>query len=98
MSFWTLSRLGREYYKVEIVTVPQLANWEISFDRGDTWTPMSYDTGTNVVSVLVSGPDFVPPGGDIIVSSSITASVMPYIRAVDNPEVIVRTLPKIDLV
>jgi hypothetical protein len=98
MDYWTLSRLAREYYKVQIVTVPQLANWEISIDRGLTWTPMSYDTNTNTVSVLVSGPDFVPPPGDITQSLALTTSVMPYIRAVDNPEVLVRSTPRIDLV
>lgn len=98
MAYWTLPRLGREYYRVEITTEPPINNWEISFDQGLTWVAMEYDNVTNFCSRLVSGPGFVPPNGDTTESSIIATSVTPYIRAVDNPEVIVRATPRIDLV
>jgi hypothetical protein len=98
MAYWTLPRLGREYYRVEITTDPQITQWEISLDHGVTWVAMEYDNVTNFCSRLVRGPDFVAPGGDTNVSSLVAASVTPYIRAVDNPEVIVRATPRIDLV
>jgi len=98
MDFWTLPRLGREYYTVEIVTTPQLSVWEVSFDQGATWNDMDFDSDTNEATILVSGPDFVPAPGDNVSFVKLTSSVMPYIRANDNPEVIIRTTPKIDLV
>lgn len=98
MEYWTLSRIGREYYRVEISTEPALTEWEISFDQGATWHEMVLNTLTGFQSVLVNGPDFVPEVGDTTPSATITESVVPYVRAVDNPEVIVRTTPKIDLV
>jgi hypothetical protein len=98
MAYWTLPKLGREYYTVEILTTPQLSSWEITFDRGANWHSMQWDGTAKEASILVNGPGFTPPPGDVAVSVTVTKSVMPYIRAIDNPEVIVRTTPKIDLV
>lgn len=98
MTYWTIPRLGREYYRVEIITVPQLTNWEISIDHGVNWHTMSFDTDTNEAMVLVAGPDFVPVNGDTTDFVQVPNSVMPYLRAIDNPEVIVRSTPRIDVV
>lgn len=98
MSYWTLSRLGREYYTVAIITDPQLSAWEISFDHGVSWNAMAFDAQDNSATILVAGPDFVPGNGDTAVYTEIPASVMPYIRCTDNPEVIVRSTPRIDIV
>lgn len=98
MSYWTLSRLGREYYSVAIVTQPQLSAWEISFDQGLSWHEMDFDSQDNSATVLVAGPDFTPADGDLIEYVPLSNSVMPYIRCQDNPEVIVRATPRIDIV
>jgi hypothetical protein len=98
MDYWTLSRLGREYYRVEIDTNPPISNWEVSFDHGATWTAMDHDVDTGYNSVLVCGPDFVVPEGDFATYVEISTSVMPYVRAINQPEVIIRSTPRIDLV
>jgi len=96
--YWALSSLGREFYTVEISTTPELANWEISFDQGDSWHDMDYDNAANTATILVSGPKFLAPAGDNNQYVRLTSSVVPYIRSIDNPEVIVRATPRIDLI
>src|SRR5688572_16374864 len=98
MDYWTLPRLGREYYRVRITTEPQLTSWEISFDKGLTWHAMAWDNDNNLSTILVAGPGFVANQGDTTPFAVVPASVVPYIRAVDNPEVIVRSTPRVDLV
>lgn len=98
MEFWTLSRFAREWYQVEIVTEPEITSWEVSYDKGDTWHQMTYDTETKLNSSLVAGPDFSPINGDATPYVALTQSVVPYVRAHDDPEVIVRSTPRIDLV
>jgi hypothetical protein len=98
MDFWTLPKIGREYYRVHIETEPPINTWEISFDGGQIWTDMTHDAQTGYNSVLVAGPFFEPEVGDVAVFSVISESVVPYVRAVDNPEVIIRTTPRIDLI
>jgi hypothetical protein len=97
-SYWPLSRYGREYYQVKITTEPPITSWDISFDHGTTWKVMAFDEESGYCSYLVSGPLFVAPGGDGATFERLTTSIVPYIRATDNPEVIVRATPRIDLV
>jgi hypothetical protein len=98
MEFWTLSKFGREYYQVEITTEPPITSWQISFDKGTSWHQMVYDTETKLCSVLVAGPFFTPAQGDGSQYVQILKSCSPYIRAIDDPEVIVRSTPRVDLV
>lgn len=95
---WSLSRLGREYYRVEITTNPVITDWDISFDQGVTWEAMTYDSQSGYMVILVSGPDFTPEVGDVAPYTELATSVMPYIRATDQPEVLIRTTPRIELV
>lgn len=95
---WELSRLGREYYRVEINTNPAITDWEISFDQGENWTDMEYDSQTGYMQILVAGPDFVLPSGDVAPYVSLASSVMPYIKASDQPEILIRKTPRIELV
>jgi hypothetical protein len=98
MAGWTLPRLGREWYTVEISTDPQIDVWEVSFDHGTTWVSLTLDTQTGFQKILVAGPDFEIPPGDVAPYETISESVVPYVRATDQPEVLIRTTPKIELV
>ena len=98
MENWELSKLGREYYRVTVTTVPAITDWEISFDHGTTWVDLFYDINDDKQEILVAGPDFVPPQGDVAEYETISTSVVPYIRAIDSPEVLIRNAPKIELV
>jgi hypothetical protein len=91
---WELSKLGKEFYSVEIITDPQLDAWQASFDYGATWYPMINDTEQGVQRVLVAGPDVTEPMTAVV----ITANVAPLIRSLSDPEVIVRSAPTIMLV
>lgn len=91
-----LKRAGREYYNLEISTVPAVASWEASFDGGTTWaagTPATVD-GVSVIQWLVAGPDAAL--GSAV--KQISASVSPIIRATSTPEIVVRDAPRIDVV
>lgn len=98
MDTWTLPKLGREYYRVQITTDPQIDTWEISFDHGVTWFALEPDGTTGYSKILVAGPGYVNPQGDVAVYIELDSSVVPYVRAQDAPEVIIRTTPKIELV
>lgn len=92
-----LHRIAREWYKPDIQSTPELTNWEASFDGGADWVPGTLVGGE--LMWLVQGPDFDPaensdPG---VTATTIVATTYPQVRAVDNPEVIVRTPPKIRL-
>jgi len=91
---WELSKLGKEFYAVEIVTDPQLDAWEASFDYGLTWHTMINDTDAGVQRVLVAGPFAENPASAVVLQ----ANVAPLIRSVSDPEVIVRSGPTIMLV
>lgn len=98
METWTLPRLGREYYRVQITTDPVINEWEISFDHGVTWFLLEPDGATGYSKILVAGPAYVQPVGDVAEYVELDSSVVPYVRAQDSPEVIIRTTPKIELV
>lgn len=87
-----LNRRAREFYALEITTVPPVAGpWEASFDRGATWEVATDVDG--VPSWLVAGPDAAP--GEAV--HVVTTAVTPLVRAVENPEVVVRNAPRIQL-
>lgn len=88
-----LSRYGRLFYKVSVVTDPAVDGWEASFDGGTTWTP-----GTPIPAMdggwqwLVQGPDVDPASASAL---TLTGSVAPLLRVVDTPEVVVEDAPRI---
>jgi hypothetical protein len=91
---WELSRFGKEFYAVEIITDPPLTSWEISLDHGLSWHPMINDVEEGVQRILVAGPDAVQDPLSVVV----IANVAPLVRSVSDPEVIVRSTPTIMLV
>lgn len=96
-----LSRIGREFFVEEIVTNPVVDGWAASFDGGQTW-----EDGEAVPDVentwrwLVRGPDFVEADAPVQAASQLVATspIEPLLRAIDNPEVVVRTGSRVSLV
>lgn len=82
---------GREYYEVGITTDPTTAptDWEASFDSGDTWVA-AIDVGGHA-AWLVEGAAAPAPAAGVV----LTVGVQPLVRLTDNPEVIVRSAPRI---
>lgn len=81
---------GREHYQLQITTAPQLDAWEASFDGGDTWIPGEpVPDVDNAWRWLIAG-HLADPGDAVAV---ISGNVQPLIRAVDNPEIVVRRIP-----
>ncbi|MCW2756341.1 MAG: hypothetical protein JWO46_87 [Nocardioidaceae bacterium] len=97
-----LSRYGREFYTVEIATDPQVTDWEASFDGGTTWADgEEVEAEENTWRWLVHGAAFVPAEGDVNESqlaAALVDVVRPHVRAVDNPEVVVRLSPTITII
>lgn len=92
-----LTRIGREYLIVTIATDPEITGWEASFDGGDTWAVGEPVTGSTEPAWrwLLAGPDVVqPPASGQI---EITATTTVVLRAVDNPEVLIRKGPRVTL-
>lgn len=87
----TLHRLGREWYTLTIATTPAVTAWEASFDRGLTFKPGEV-AGGGSVRWLVAGADADPTGADAVISEY----TIPLIRAIDDPEVVVRIAPAIE--
>lgn len=83
-----LTAHGRKYYRVTAVTVPQLTDWEASFDGGATWHLGAVDSRAtpeaNTWEWLVAG-ELADPTDAVAV---ITSSLIPDIRAVDSPEIV----------
>jgi hypothetical protein len=77
-----LARYARKFYKLEITTEPAVTAWEASFDRGVTWQPQT--TVDTYPAWLVAGPDADPGPAVAVLEESVT----PWIRAVDNPEIL----------
>ena len=87
---------AREWYQLQIDTLPAITGWEASFDGGTTWAAGAAGTagdGTEVTRWLVAGPD-ADPGSATVLTASTTA---PLIRAAANPEIVVRGAPLIYL-
>lgn len=108
-----LNRHARENYAIQIATTTTegdpiaAADWEASFDGGTTYMPanvltlaapwtdtdgVTHEPG-DLSEWLVAGPD-AEVGSAVAV---ITASTDPLVRAIDNPEIIVREAPQIYL-
>ena len=81
---------GREFYALRITTTPSVTGWEASFDGGDTYVAGVEDDG--VTRWLVAGPD-ADEGDAVAVIPA--AGVRPRVRVEDDPEIIVRTAPRI---
>ena len=86
-----LDRDAREFYTLTIATTPTVAAWEASFDGGTTWVAGTAAGGN--WRWLVAGPDAVPGTATVL-----SRSTGPKIRAVDNPEIVVRSAPGVTLV
>lgn len=92
-----LSSDGREFYTLEIVTDPAVSGWEAHFgelDEADdkVWVAGEAD-GANT-RWLLAGPDAELDAAAAVID----ASVEPKVRAIDNPEIIVRSAPVVYLV
>jgi hypothetical protein len=84
---------AREWYALEITTTPAVTAWEASFDNGTTWAA-STAVGTDGFSRwLVAGPNADPTGAKVLP----LGRTVPLVRATQNPEVIVRDAPRIDV-
>lgn len=88
-----MDRHGREFYGLGITTEPAVSAWEASFDGEATW--VAGTTTDGVTRWLVAGPDYDDTVGAPATATVLTGSVLPKIRAVDNPEVIIRRAPRI---
>ncbi len=89
-----LTRWGKEWYALEIATEPPVDAWEASFDDGETWHG-STEVGTDGWSNwLVAGTEADPAEAVAILPRGRTK---PKIRGVDNPEIIVREPPYINV-
>lgn len=85
-----LHPLAREYYALTIATDDDVTGWQASFDHGTTWHAGDTSEDDGRTRWLLAGPD--ADTGDAIV---ISASVVPLVRAIDNPEIIVRKAPRV---
>jgi hypothetical protein len=91
-----LPRKGREFYRLIIVTDPPITTWEASFDSEGTWATGEAIAG-GVTRWLVRGPNF-DNSGTQPASQAVVSDMHPKIRAVSNPEVIIRVGPQVTLV
>lgn len=95
-----LARIERDYYVLELATVPALdGTWQASFDRGETWV-----NGVLVGDYwnwLVAGPDFDAAAVGQVAGDTqavIAQDTVPWLRLADDPVLKVDYGPKIDLV
>lgn len=88
-----LNRQAVEWYALEITTDPTVTGWEASFDDGTTWLASTTVGTDGWFRWLVAGPDAPTPGSATVLA----ASLRPLVRAVENPEVVVRDAPRIYL-
>lgn len=95
-----LPRAGREFYGVTSIAATDRITgepiegltWEASFDGGVTWVAGTQDAAG--WRWLVAGPDFDPadwPGLPVATYTVVPESTQPRIRAVSNPEALVRS-------
>jgi hypothetical protein len=96
-----LSRQGRELYTLELTATDAAGTpivptgWDASFDRGVTWVAGTKNVSSGWWEWLVAGPDF--PAAVDVPYVTLTAGVLPLGRLTDNPEVIIRDWPRINL-
>lgn len=92
---------AREYYELQITTTATDGNpipasgWEASFDKGVTWYAATVITHDAVAysAWLLAGID-ADPGTAVMVLPA-NARIVPLVRAVDNPEIVVRQAPTV---
>lgn len=84
---------AREWYALELATEPAVTGWEASFDAGVTWVASTAVGTDGYFRWLVAGPD-ADPGTAIVLPVGTT---QPLVRAVENPEIVVRGAPQIDV-
>lgn len=88
-----LDRNAREFYTLTIATTPAVTSWDASFDNGATWT-----TGTPVPGQadtfrwLIAGPAATIGSAVAVITGW---SIVPKVRATANPELVVRSAPRI---
>jgi len=86
---------SREFYTLEIETEPAVAGWEMSVD-GVEWHPGEQDgTNPNIYRWLLAGSE-AEPGEAVEVISATKTEVL--IRAISDPEIIIRSAPSVRLV
>ncbi len=83
-----LHQEAREYFDLAIATTPTLTGWEASFDGGETWVAGEAVTGG--ARWLVAGAQADPGDATVIANT-----VHPKVRAIANPEIVVRNTPAI---
>lgn len=88
-----LSTYGREYYAVAITTLPATdpTDWEASFDGGATFFDATSVNGNS--AWLVAGPSADATGAVAV----LTRPIVPKVRLIADPEVVVRSAPRINL-
>lgn len=88
-----LSKHGKEYYELEIVTDPATdpTDWEASFDAGATWTDAVDVEGR--AAWLVAGSLVSSPGNAAVLSHT----TQPLVRLIANQEDVVRPAPLIEV-
>lgn len=90
-----LNTQGREYFGLDLTTSPatQPTDWEASFDEGATWhTAIDlFRDGVHWSAWLVQGVN-APTPYPVPAPSTLTHSVTPRVRLINNPEVIVRDM------
>lgn len=82
-----LPRAGREYATWTLTDPPTGVDLEVSFDAGATWAALEA-TDATTHRCLVAGPDATGgPGGTVVLA---VGRHLAQIRAVDNPETVIR--------
>jgi hypothetical protein len=85
---------GREYATWTVTDPPTGITLEVSFDAGATWATLTAVDATTH-RVLVAGPSATSnPVGTVVLAEGRNT---PLIRAVDNPEVVIRDGGTIDV-
>lgn len=99
-----LNPFSRKLYTVELAVtnvagdaIPDAGPWEASFDGGVTWTTaVEVADHTGWWEWLVAGPkvtEALPVGATL--AATLTETVQPIGRLVDNPEVVAEHMPRI---
>ena len=88
-----LNPRAREWYALEITTSPAVTSWDASFDGGTTWQSSTAVGTDGYFRWLVAGPQADPTGATVLKAGR----TLPEVRATENPEIVVRDAPPIDV-
>ena len=88
-----LPAAGREYLTATLTDAPADVDVQVSFDDGDTWHDTTRTDDT--ISVLIAGPDAESNPVETVVLPRGRSRVS--VRAVDNPEVVIRHAGAVDV-